>query len=686
MAFDEKVRIIIEAVGAGKAASEIGQLDDKMAKSGKAATGWKKDLGDAGSFIGNNLPAMAAGGAAAIGAFAVKAVGAFQDTALSAGKLAEATGLTTEQASRWNEVAQDVGASTGDVEVAFRKLAQNIGQNPEKLKELGLQIRYATDGTVDMNATVLSAIDLLHNAKDGTVQAATGAALFGKNWSSMSELIGRGSSELAGHLADVSDAKIIDDSELRKARAFRDTMDTLNDVVEDLTLTFGQFVIDGIAPTLTAIGELGSKITAIGQLGGGGGGLFAKILGNVPVAGSLEGLNVALDGSADATDRLKGAATAILPPLKALPFGLFDTETAADQASRKLEELTETAKGVKQGFDPAGAAAAGFIGSMSGSELAAAKTAAAQRGLADAAKDLAEKQSEAAAAAEEQAAALELVNAAAKTQLDAFLTLPDAIDAQTEAFSEMAKAAGEFNKQPTAETLGKVEEKAKSLAAADVALAKATALGNNVTFDRVKALDVENSSYLKQAATLQGPAKQAIIDRIAQLNGIPAAKLTDILARIPPGDIPAAEAALKAVSRSRDAAIRAEATNVGYTEQQIANLARNRTAYIHVQPAGPGRTSVLAGGRASGGPVEAGMPYTVGESGRELFVPDVNGRIINAADTARSLAGGSGVGGKGATTIINMTVTSADPQKVMDALDQYVRTQGSRRLQRMVAV
>lgn len=39
-------------------------------------------------------------------------------------------------------------------------------------------------------------------------------------------------------------------------------------------------------------------------------------------------------------------------------------------------------------------------------------------------------------------------------------------------------------------------------------------------------------------------------------------------------------------------------------------------------------------GRASGGPVRGGVPYMVGERGRELFVPETNGKIIDASTTA----------------------------------------------------
>ena len=45
--------------------------------------------------------------------------------------------------------------------------------------------------------------------------------------------------------------------------------------------------------------------------------------------------------------------------------------------------------------------------------------------------------------------------------------------------------------------------------------------------------------------------------------------------------------------------------------------------------------------RASGGPVDGGTPYLVGEEGPEMFVPNTSGRIINARDTARGGSGGS---------------------------------------------
>ncbi|MCF3933303.1 M15 family metallopeptidase [Acuticoccus sp. M5D2P5] len=62
---------------------------------------------------------------------------------------------------------------------------------------------------------------------------------------------------------------------------------------------------------------------------------------------------------------------------------------------------------------------------------------------------------------------------------------------------------------------------------------------------------------------------------------------------------------------------------------------------------GGGLLSGLVPARATGGPAAKGQPYMVGERGRELFVPDQSGRIVDAART-RSLIGDSVSGRTGA--------------------------------------
>jgi len=51
---------------------------------------------------------------------------------------------------------------------------------------------------------------------------------------------------------------------------------------------------------------------------------------------------------------------------------------------------------------------------------------------------------------------------------------------------------------------------------------------------------------------------------------------------------------------------------------------------------------LFGGSRAAGGPVRPGRLYKVNDPGPELFVPEVPGRILSAAQTARVLSGGQG--------------------------------------------
>lgn len=79
--------------------------------------------------------------------------------------------------------------------------------------------------------------------------------------------------------------------------------------------------------------------------------------------------------------------------------------------------------------------------------------------------------------------------------------------------------------------------------------------------------------------------------------------------------------------------------------------------------------NVFGGGRAAGGPVNAGTTYLVGEKGPELFTPNSSGTIIP-----------NGVGGSGTT--INLTVNGAiDPEgtarTIVDVLNRATARGGS---------
>ena len=88
--------------------------------------------------------------------------------------------------------------------------------------------------------------------------------------------------------------------------------------------------------------------------------------------------------------------------------------------------------------------------------------------------------------------------------------------------------------------------------------------------------------------------------------------------------------------------------------------------------------------KATGGPVNSGTPYIVGEKGPELFVPSGYGRIMDAFSTSKALlgnAGGSMGGGGGGNVTINVSVApTADKasigQTIVEAISSYERRSG----------
>lgn len=202
--------------------------------------------------IKNNASTFAVAGATAFATFAAKGVTAFQDLALSADKFASATGLAVEEASRFVEVAGDIGIEAGTVETAIGKMNQNLGKSPDLFEELGVQVEYANDGTVDANETFLNVVDRLNKIKDPAEKARVATQLLGKGWRDMSTLINMGADELRKSLSQVSGAKTISQEEVDKAKKFRDTMDKLGDSVSDLGLMLGQVLV----PILTKAAEI----------------------------------------------------------------------------------------------------------------------------------------------------------------------------------------------------------------------------------------------------------------------------------------------------------------------------------------------------------------------------------------------------------------------------------------------
>lgn len=284
----------------------VTEFSDKGIKAARAAfANFKTDVGNATGAMGKfkagsnaalsavkaNAGALALAGGAAIAGFAVKAIGQFQDLAISSGKFADATGLSVEEASRFIEVGGDIGIEAGAIETAIGKMNKVLGGTPKVFQELGVEIAKTGTGATDVNQTFLNVIDRLNSIKDPAQRAAAASQLLGKGWQSMAEMIGMGSDELSKSLGQVSDAKVIDEGELKKARDFRAAMDNLNDKVEELSLTLGEELVPSLIAAADGIIMVADAATfEIGGVSSASGGLsnlskiYDKLTGNTEAA------------------------------------------------------------------------------------------------------------------------------------------------------------------------------------------------------------------------------------------------------------------------------------------------------------------------------------------------------------------------------------------------------------------
>ena len=345
-------------------------FSDKGLKSAKAAfANFKTDVSNAtgamGKFkAGSNAAlgavkanagnfAMAAG--AALVGFAAKSVGAFQDLAISSGKFADATGLSVEEASRFIEVGGDIGIEAGTIETAIGKMNKVLGATPKVFQELGVEIAKTGTGATDVNQTFLNVIDRLNAIKDPAQRAAAASQLLGKGWQSMAELIALGSDELSKSLSQVSNSKVIDEGELKRARDFRAALDTMNDKVQDLSLALGEELIPSLivaAESAVALGnaltfEIGGVSSSSGALGNLGK-LWDKVTGSTEAAqvalstfgrrqtdvySDMDRLNEAIEDQEDGVAKLTTEWQTLL--------GTLDTTEAFDNLETSLGAVYE---------------------------------------------------------------------------------------------------------------------------------------------------------------------------------------------------------------------------------------------------------------------------------------------------------------------------------------------------------
>ena len=256
MAINIPIITSLEDTGIKSAKAAFGDFKNAVSKAeggmGKFKAGSKVAMDQVKANAGNL--AMVAG--SAIAGFAIKAVGDFQDLAIAAGKFSDATGLTVEDASKFMEAAGDIGIPVEQLEMAIGKLNKTIGADPDKVRDLGVDLVYLTDGSLDVNETLLNTIQRIKDIKDPAEKAKVATQLLGRSWQDMAELIELGADDLKAALDSVDDSKIIDKEEVDKAKNYRAAMDNLRDSFEKMAINLGERLIPKVAELLEVLAKL----------------------------------------------------------------------------------------------------------------------------------------------------------------------------------------------------------------------------------------------------------------------------------------------------------------------------------------------------------------------------------------------------------------------------------------------
>ena len=253
-----KISVIIDAT-TDKAITSLKNFRTSIAEADGAAGKMKAGFGAAAGFVQANAAALAATAGTALVTFGVKAVAVFQETALAAGKFSDATGVGVEDASRWIEVAGDVGVSGDAIQGAMAKMAKSIAIGGVEFDKLGLTVVRFADGSVDASSTFVNALSKIESIKDPSAKALAATKLFGRGYAEIAELTGMSADQLRAKLAGVGDAQVIDKSELEKARKFREAIDNLGDSLNAISIDAGEELV----PVLTALADAIGKLDAI---------------------------------------------------------------------------------------------------------------------------------------------------------------------------------------------------------------------------------------------------------------------------------------------------------------------------------------------------------------------------------------------------------------------------------------
>ena len=505
------------------------------------------------------------------------AIGNMSQDLSALGGVAGTAGTTIGQLGEYMADAAANGEGLGSIVANFAKFAgpvaaltigmglvtQVLGDIQKRNEEIAKNSKAIADGIAEDFAKIEQAADF------GGTEGADFASALTENFVKTQETAGRTLLALDALGIGVDDLgqKLI---ALDSGDAGR--LQTLNDIIR----TSGRFkgatedLADALALAVLTSEDYNSILLSMKATQGEAGAAFVE--DNKAMVEALEQLDDA------------GEDLSVDQVLKDLKDQLLDSKGGVEAYAAALKELGPAAREID---------VVSLAMQKLGEQKAAQDAADHVQALNDAYAEAARNSTAFADAQAEGEATLERVNGLLRDQADALNAQVDAAGTAADAQLAENRALADYaaTLDDSTSSVDDQIDAALRLADAHVATADAQAKANGQTLTAVQKLDLQNDGLLKVAAGLKGPARQAVLGYIADLNQIPEDRRTEFIANANPNDLATTASQLNNVSATRTAAIQADA-NTAAAESELNNTARNRSATVTANVTVNGITSI----------------------------------------------------------------------------------------------
>lgn len=354
--------------------SVTSKLTNKLGPASNQAKDALDKVGGSAISSGGLLTTAVAGGAlvagAALAKFALDGVGALVDLAGEVRTFSRATGLSAEESSRWVSILDDMGISADVGAGSIFKLAKNTADGGAKMRDYGVEVARAKDGSTDLHGTLLNVADAYTSTHDPSKRAELLMAAFGKSGAALIPILEKGRAGIEEMFGAVKRGEVLSQKQLDDTRRFELAVDDVQDSLRTLQMEGGQALL----PFITTVAEASTKtldfLDSATQRAGGVRGVFEKVAaGAAPLAGLVTLWGKATGDAGDKAETAEQKIAAQTAALEVLGVELTDGEKKTGKLSDTTKKAAAEAEKYEAKVTQMGAGMAAAYTLMSGKSV-----------------------------------------------------------------------------------------------------------------------------------------------------------------------------------------------------------------------------------------------------------------------------------------------------------------------------